>query len=72
MLVKNWRAVLRHAWSFRLNAVAAVLTATEFVLPVFMDSPPIGQGWFAGFAFLVSMAAMGARFVAQRKVSAWQ
>jgi hypothetical protein len=64
--------VLRHAWSLRLNALAAALTATEFILPVFMDDPSMGRGWFAVLGFAVSTAARAARFVAQRKVRAWR
>lgn len=61
--VKNWRAVLRRAWSVRLMLVAAVLTGLEAILPMLSTgSNPIG---FAALNFLVVCGALIARFFAQ-------
>ncbi|WP_100961081.1 hypothetical protein [Bosea sp. FBZP-16] len=68
-LASNWRAVLRHAWSLRLTVLASMLGAVEFVLPIFMDDPPIERGVFAALAALVSLAAAIARVVAQQPIS---
>ncbi len=68
-LVSNWRRVLRHAWSIRLSALAGLLNASEVVVQVFIDNPPIPRLTFAVLAGLVSLAAAVARFVAQRTVS---
>lgn len=68
-LVPNWRAVLRHAWSLRFSAIAAVLSGAEIVVSVFVDNPPMRRGTFAALAFAVTIAAAAARFVAQSKVS---
>lgn len=68
-LASNWRAVLRHAWSLRLTVLASVLGAVEFVLPIFMDDPPIERGVFAALAAVVSLAATIARVIAQQPIS---
>jgi hypothetical protein len=61
--VPNWRRVLRYAWSVRLMLLAALFTALEAVLPFFIDTIP--RGIFAALTFVVSGAALIARFVAQ-------
>ena len=68
-LVANWRAVLRHAWSLRLMALAAVLSGIEVALPLLDGVLPIPPLWFAGAEGLITMAAMAARFVAQAPIS---
>lgn len=67
-LKSNWRDVLRYAWSVRFIALAGLLSAVEFILPMFMDSPPIPRGLFAAFAFIVSIGAFAARLIAQKTV----
>lgn len=61
--IRDWRAVLRHAWSVRLMIAAAVLSGFEAVLPFFTDAMPRGIG--AVVTFAVVGAALVARFVAQ-------
>lgn len=65
----NWWRTLIHAWSIRLVLLAAVLSGIEFILPIFMNNPPIPRGCFAAFSFIVSIAACYARLVAQEKVN---
>ena len=67
MIIADARFVVRRAWSFRFNIIAAVLSAVEFILPIFADDPPLPRGTFAFLAFVVSIAAAGARFIAQRR-----
>lgn len=62
----DWRKILRYAWSIRLIAVTALLSAIEFILPVFMDNPPVPRGLFAAFAFLVSIGAFSTRLIPQK------
>lgn len=62
-LVPNWRAVISHAWSMRLIAIAAVLEAVEVALPYFSDAIP--NGMFSITGLLVSVAALVARLIAQ-------
>jgi hypothetical protein len=66
MLVANWREVLRHAWSVRLLALAAVLSGLEVALP-FLGFLPIPAGSFALLSGLTTAAAFIARLVAQKQ-----
>lgn len=68
-LVANWRRVLRHAWSIRLNLLASALGAAEVGVSIFVDDPPIARGSFALLAMGVSAAAGVARIVAQAPLS---
>ncbi|PSJ60735.1 hypothetical protein [Pseudaminobacter soli (ex Li et al. 2025)] len=68
-LAPNWRAVLRHAWSVRLIALAALLSGLEVALPFLDGFLPIPTGVFAGLSALTTAAAFIARLVAQSKIS---
>lgn len=68
-LTRNWRAVLRHAWSLRLALLSAALGGAELVVQVFMDDPPIARGAFAALGAFVSISAAVARVVAQAPIS---
>ena len=63
-LKSDWRTIAARAWSFRLAALAGVLSGAEAVLPVFSDAVP--RGLFALGGVLISGAAMVARVVAQK------
>ena len=64
-LSADWKRIARKAWSFRLLAVAAVLTACEVALPFFgADLPP---AMFAVLSGLAIVGAMVARLVAQKE-----
>lgn len=63
-LRRDWRAVLRKAWSVRLIAAAALLSGVEAALPLFDDKFP--RGVFAALSFVVVGAALVARIVAQK------
>lgn len=67
-LIDGWRDA-HHFWSLRLLALSILLTGIEFILPIFMENPPIPRGLFAGFAFLISIGAGIARLVAQKEVA---
>ena len=67
--VANWRAVLRHAWSVRLLAVAFILTGLEVALPLMDGLLPIPPRSFAILAGLATAGAFVARLVAQKGVS---
>lgn len=68
MLVTNWRVVLKHAWSIRLMALAALLTGLEAAWP-YLDWLPISKGLFAMLSAFVSAGAIYARLVAQKPIS---
>lgn len=59
----DWRRILRHAWSVRWIALAAVLTGVEVVLPLFSDAVP--RNLFAALSFGATASAMLARILIQ-------
>lgn len=63
-LHQDWKLILRKAWSFRLAALAGVLSALEVLLPLYVDSLP--RGLFAGLSVVVITGALIARVVAQK------
>lgn len=65
-LIANWRRIVRRAWSFRLIAVAGVLSGCEVVLPYFVADMPMRV--FAVLSFAVTVLALAARLVAQRSM----
>ncbi|MEI4473586.1 lysozyme [Frigidibacter sp. MR17.24] len=66
MLIHDWQAVLRHAWSIRLILLAAILSGLEVTVAMLPpDTLPIEPGLSAALAGLVSAAALVARILAQ-------
>lgn len=66
-LKADWRRVAARAWSFRLAALAGMLSGAEAALPLFVDAVPRGAFALGGMA--LSAAAMVARVVAQKDLS---
>ncbi|MBU2539157.1 MAG: hypothetical protein KKH22_12045 [Proteobacteria bacterium] len=63
-LDRDWKKIIKKAWSFRLMVLAGLLSTGEFILPVFSETIP---RWpFAILSFLVITGAMAARLVAQK------
>jgi hypothetical protein len=69
MLVENWRAVIRRAWSVKLNIIAALLSGAEVALPMLEGVIAVPAGVFAATSGLVAAAALLARVVAQEGLS---
>jgi hypothetical protein len=65
-LYDNWRTILRKSWSLKFIVIAALLTACEAILPLYMDEFPRDQ--FAIITFGVIIAAFFARLVAQHDI----
>lgn len=63
----NWRDIIRFAWSWRLMALAVVLSILEVGLPFYSHAFP--HGVFAALSGLVTVGAMVARVVAQNRLS---
>lgn len=63
-LSANWKQIVKKAWSFRLFALAGVLTTCEVILPLYVDDLP--RSLFAGLSLIVITAALIARVVAQK------
>ena len=63
-LHRDWKWILRRAWSMRLMALAAALTGLEAVAPMFEDVIP--RSVFAPLTFWVIALAMIMRVAAQK------
>lgn len=66
-LIDNWEAVLRHAWSYKLAILAALLSGADVGMQALTAVVP--SPWLSGAAGLVAAAAAFSRFVYQPKVS---
>lgn len=64
-LVPNWRAVVLHSWSFRINVVIALCSAVDAGITYFVD----GRASTALVVAGVSLIASVARLVKQATVS---
>lgn len=69
LAVTNWRCVLRHAWSVRLDVIGIVLTILQTGVDVLSGNPPIDPVRFAFLAMAITGASLILRFVRQDKVS---
>lgn len=66
----DWPKILKHAWSVRLIAIAAVLSGAEIALPIVGDYLPISKLLLSLLVFLVVAAALVARVVVQEEFGA--
>lgn len=66
--IPNWRDVLRHAWSIRLQLAAAGLDGLTAALGIDPYLLPVPLAVVAGAAGVVNAAAFLARFVAQKEL----
>ncbi|MVO96956.1 hypothetical protein [Rhizobium leguminosarum] len=73
MLVHNWRAVLKYAWSVRLMALALVFIILEpiynFVAATWVAKNIYIQLAMSAFTGLLAVAAIIARIFVQQKIS---
>ena len=63
----DWKHILRHAWSIRLIAVAAVLSGIEVSLPLIQPYVSVNPVWLASATGIATAAAFVARLVAQKE-----
>ena len=64
-LNKDWKKILKKAWSVRLIVLAGLLSALEVVLPLYVDY--FSQGDFAKLSFIATAGALIARLIAQKE-----
>ncbi len=62
-LINDFSHIFLRLWSVRLAILAGVLSGIEVVLPLFPDALP--RGWFAIASFIVTLASIVARAIAQ-------
>lgn len=67
--LKDWRAIMARAWSFKLIVLSGLLSGAEVALPMIQQSIEplqiIPAGAFAVLALLTSTAAAVARVLVQ-------
>ena len=66
-LIANWKAVLKYGWSYKLAALAALLTTVDTTLQLIASSQP-SIGWKVASG-ISAMLAVGARFIRQKELS---
>jgi hypothetical protein len=69
MLVPNWRAVLRRAWSIRLIVLSIVLQGVDIIMQITVGQMPDVSWPLRIAAGLSAMAAFGARLIPQKGIS---
>lgn len=65
-LIDDFGRVFTKLWSVRLAILAGLLSGVEVILPLFQADFP--RGWFAIASFVVTMASIVARAIAQPKI----
>lgn len=63
----NWKQIVKKAWSFRLIALAGILSGCELIVPMFSGTMP--RGAFAALSFFFTAAALIARLVVQKDMA---
>lgn len=66
-LYPHWKKIAKRAWSFRLIAVAGILSGCELIIPMFSGIMP--RGVFAALSFTTTAGALVARLVAQKDMA---
>lgn len=66
MIVKDWRQVLKRAWSVRLMLIAGLLSGLEAALPMLGGLFDVPSGALAGLSCFTVAGAFFARLFAQK------
>lgn len=64
---KDWRKLIRYAWSIRLLGIAGIFSGFEVALPFLQNVLPVPLGVFAGLSALATGGAFVARLLAQKQ-----
>ncbi len=67
MLRKDWKDILKKAWSIRLIVLAGLLSGMELILPLFSEDLP--RGVFAVMSLLATSGAFVSRLLVQRNMN---
>jgi len=67
-LDRDWKSILKRAWSVRLIGISVVMSGAEVALPYLDGVLPVEPGIFALLSFGTTIAAGVARLVAQREL----
>jgi len=67
-LAKDWRKILRYAWSVRMFILAGIFSGVEGILWIVpLDWFPVPRGWLTAAAFGASALGFWFRLLAQRE-----
>lgn len=69
MLVENWRAVLRRAWSIKLIVLSCLLQGVDIIMQITVGQLPEVSWPLRIAAGLSAMAAFGARLIPQKGIT---
>ncbi len=67
-LKKDWRNILKKAWSIRFIAAAGFFSGVETVVTFFPEAIPLPQFYLAVLAFVCTVLALASRILAQRNL----
>lgn len=67
MLRRDWKKIVRHAWSIRWMLAGGLFSGGEVALPILQPILPIPSGWFAAVSGLCVSAAFVSRLIAQKQ-----
>jgi hypothetical protein len=67
--VHNWRAILKHAWSIRLDLLNIAFTVLLGVVPILMGTAIVSPLALAIVSAVATAGSMGVRLIKQEKVS---
>ena len=65
MLHREWKKIVRKAWSFRLMLVAGLFATAEALLPYFADDVP--RSLFAAMTLVAIVGGMVSRVIVQQE-----
>ncbi len=68
-LEEDWKLILRHAWSFKFNALASVAGTVELLVQSGFLGDGIPKATFGAIALVSSLIAMYARLLAQKELT---
>ncbi|MCX5581310.1 hypothetical protein [Kaistia terrae] len=69
MLVPNWRAVLRYAWSLKLILLIAAIQGLDAAMPLIGLALPIPAGWLAVITTILAILAAFSRLIPQKALT---
>lgn len=65
-LYSNWRHIVRKSWSLKFIFLAAIFTACEAILPLYVDQ--FQRDTFAVLTFIAIIGAFVSRLIAQQDI----
>jgi hypothetical protein len=67
MFIRDWKKVLKKAWSIRFNILGIILGAVELALPILDQIYVIPRGYFLVASVLAMVCGNVARLMSQKE-----